>query len=142
VVIQTSHLKGSYVKDIQVETNDPEKKEVTLTIHATVKEVLSVLPNTIVFTSAAQGTKQARELRVTNVSKAPISILRMETEPAAVFKSSFQGEVSLKPGQKKVFLIEYSPDKGTGKVQGSITLRTNMKQLSELKVPVIIASNG
>lgn len=40
------------------------------------------------------------------------------------------------PDQKQLFRIVYS----AGRVQGSITLRTNMKQLSEFKVPVIIAS--
>jgi hypothetical protein len=142
VVIQTTNLNGSYAKDIQIETNDPDKKEVTLTIRATVKEVLSVLPRVIVFSPPDQGTKQTRELSLTNASKAPISILGMEAEPAEVFKSSFQGEVSLNPGQKKVFFIVYNPDKGAGGVQGSITLRTNMKEISELKVPVIIASDG
>lgn len=130
------------MKDIQIETNDPGKKAMTLTIRATVKEVLSILPRFIVFAPAAQGTKQTRELSLTNASKATISILGMEAEPAEVFKSSFQGEVSLKPGQKMVFFIVYNPDKGAGEVQGSITLRTNIKEISELKVPVIIASDG
>jgi hypothetical protein len=44
VEIKTFHLKDSYKKDIDVTTNDPNKGVFSLTIHATIMEILSITP--------------------------------------------------------------------------------------------------
>jgi hypothetical protein len=142
VSIPTRYSNGEFVKEILVQTNEPDGKDLKLTIRATVKEVLSVLPRIIVFRPENQGSGHAKEITVTNMDKKPVTILGAETEPAGAFEVSFQGNLPLKPGQKKAFRMVYSPDKAAGKVQGSLTLRTNMKQLPELKVPIIMVSAG
>jgi hypothetical protein len=44
VSIPTKYLKGGYKKDILVQTNDPEKKEIHFTIQANIKGAVSTAP--------------------------------------------------------------------------------------------------
>lgn len=90
-VFETSSDKGPAQRMITVHTNDPQHKEVILTIKGDVKVKVDAAPVPLVFTGVKHGTEATRDILVTDmVNRAPFKInsisssnpnLRVEERP-------------------------------------------------------------
>jgi hypothetical protein len=134
VSIPTRYLKGNYKRDILIQTNDPENKELNFTIQANIHEILTILPRYVDFGRVKIGLNQGQEIDITNNGKEPVTILQIEAKPAASFAVSPQGKVTLQPGQKKTLTLTFNPGKDPGEVTGSVLMKTDMKRLPEIKL--------
>jgi hypothetical protein len=135
VSIPTKFLKGSYQRDVLIETNDPEKKEIHFTIRATVQEVLSVEPHSVIFGRVKTGSSETREISITNSSKESVTISEIQIKPGVGVTISPQGKTILKPGQKMKVTATFKPGKDPGAINTPIVIKTDSKKLPEIAVP-------
>jgi hypothetical protein len=134
VSIPTKYLKGSYQKDVLIETNDPEKKEIHFTIRATVQEILSITPHSIIFGRVKTGSSETREISITNNGKEPVTISQIEINPGVDITISPQGKTILQPGQTLKVTATFKPGKDLREINTLILIKTDIKKLPEIAV--------
>ena len=103
---------GSYEAELQISSNDPEQKLITIPVSLTIEEdrTLSLTPGTVEFGSVEVGLSKDEILAVTNMGNAPISLNSLNFSNGA-FSSNFQ-ESKLQPGQSYNFNLTFKPDSG------------------------------
>jgi len=136
VEIKTTHFKDSYKKDINVTTNDPNKGAFVLTIHATIKEILSITPQYINFGSVAIKSKRDMPVKVTNNGKGNVTISVIDVNPALNLGISPNKNIIIKPGKTKDLLLKLDSGKDPGIIEGTVLIKTNIPNLPEKIIPV------
>ena len=103
---------GSYEAELQISSNDPEQKLITIPVSLTIEEdrTLSLTPGIVEFGSVEVGLSKDEILAVTNMGNAPISLNSLNFSNGA-FSSNFQ-ESKLQPGQSYNFNLTFKPDSG------------------------------
>jgi hypothetical protein len=134
VSIPTKYLKGGYQKDILIETNDPEKKKIHFTIRATVHEILSITPHSVIFGRVKTGSSETREISIANNGKNPVTISHIDITPGVNITISPQGKTILRPGQTLKVTATFNPRKDLGRINTPILIKTDMKKLPEIAV--------
>jgi hypothetical protein len=71
VEINTTHIRDSYNKEINVTTNDPNKGAFILTVNATVRETLSITPPYINLGSISVNSKISQPIKVETRERVP-----------------------------------------------------------------------
>jgi hypothetical protein len=136
VEIKTFHLRDSYKKDIEVTTNDPGKSTFTLTVLATIKESLSIVPQYINFGSVSTNAKINMPIKITNKGKSNVTITLIEVNPAANLSISPNKNIVIKPGITKDLLLKLDSGKDAGMIEGSVLIKTNLPTIPEKTLPV------
>lgn len=136
VRIPTYNMRGSFKKGIEVITNDPEKKNVTFIVQAFILEVLSIKPEYISLGRVKTGSKYQKAITISNSGKEPVSIYDIELSPLEHLALSPNGKMVIKPGEKKTLLLTIISGKEPGVIEGSIFLRTDLKQMPQKLIPV------
>jgi hypothetical protein len=131
VIIATFPLKGRYKKDIEIVTNDPERKDIAYTVQANIMEILSFMPSYVNFGQVKQGSNYVMEILIANNGKEPVTITQIEANPAEHLTISPHQRFSLKQGQKKRLMLTFVPGKERGRVEGSVLIKTDMLRLPE-----------
>jgi hypothetical protein len=135
VSIPTINLQGNYKREIKIETNDPDNKEIVLKITANINETLSITPKYINFGKGMAGSKLSKELMITNTGKDKITILGVRVyPPGAGSISPVMGKTILKPNEKKRLELNLNPRNKPGYFQGQVIIITDIKNLEEKKV--------
>jgi hypothetical protein len=109
VDISTRYFKESVLKNIEIQTNDPETPLVTLTMKAKIVEVLSVTPLEIDFGRVKLGSVSKHVITITNKGKEPMTIEKISPVPAAAMSVSPQGELKIDPGKSSSLEIRFQP---------------------------------
>lgn len=136
VEINTSYQKDSYKKDIVVTTNDPNKSTFTLTVLATIKESLSIIPQYINFGSVSTNAKPTMPIKITNKDTKNITITLISVNPAANLSISPNKNIIIKPGQTKDLLLNLDSGKNPGKIEGSVLIKTNLPTIPQKTLQV------
>ena len=136
VEIKTFHLKDSYKKDIDVTTNDPNKGAFILTIHATIREILSITPQYINFGRVTIKSKFNMPIKVTNKGKGDVTITVINVNPAANLDISPSKNIIIKPGNTKDLLLKLDSGKDPGFIEGTVLIKTDIPNLPEKIIPV------
>lgn len=136
VSIMTTNLRGTYRKDIEVVTNDPERKEITIKVQANILETLAIMPAYVNFGQVKAGEKAVSQISLTNNGPEPITILQIRATPAELLSISPQQKTTLKPGEKKQLVLTLASGKTTGMVEGSVLIKTNLPRLPEKTIYV------
>ncbi len=136
VRIPTYNMRGSLKKGIEVITNDPDKKNVTFIVQAFIQEVLSIKPEYICLGRVKTGSKYQKAITIKNSGKDPVSIFDIEVLPAEHLTLSPMNKMVIKPGEKKTLLLTINSGKEPGVIEGSIFLRTDLKQMPQKLIPV------
>lgn len=136
VRIPTYNMRGNLKKGIEVITNDPDKKNVTLIVQAFIQEVLSIKPEYICLGRVKAGSKYQKAITVENSGKDPVSIYDIELSPPDHLSLSPNDKMVIKPGEKKTLLLTINSGKEPGVIEGSIFFRTDLKQLPQKLIPV------
>jgi subtilisin family serine protease len=107
-----SIMAGSYEAELQLTSNDPEQKSITIPVSLTIQEdrTLSLTPGTIEFGSVEVGLSKDEILAVTNMGNAPINLNSLNFSNGA-FHSDFRNS-TLQPGQSYNFNLTFKPDTG------------------------------
>lgn len=136
VRIPTYNMRGSFKKGIEVITNDPDKNNVTLIVQAFIQEVLSIKPEYISLGQVKTGSKYQKAITVENSGREPVSIYDIELSPPEHLTLSPNEKMVIKPGEKKTLLLTITSGKEPGVIEGSIFLRTDLKQMPQKLIPV------
>ncbi len=136
VRIPTYNMRGNFKKEIEVLTNDPDKKNVTFIVEACIQEVLSIKPEYISLGQIKPGSKYQQIITINNSGKEPVSISEIEVTPAEHLILSPQEKMVIKPGEKKTLLLTLISGKEPGVIEGSIFIRTDLKQMPQKLIPV------
>lgn len=129
----TNGKKGHTQQGAYLYTNDPRKKIVKLTIAATVKSSVRIVPEEIWLDEIVMGEEITREIIVIDSGDSTLKVENVETP------SGIKAEI-LSVREKPVFCVpvqliistEYNP----GDFEKQITIRTNDKIHPEITVPI------
>ena len=136
VEINTAYQKDTYKKDIVVTTNDPNKSTFTLTVHATIRESLSIDPQYINFGSVSANAKLNMPIKITNKDKKNVTITLITVNPAAKLSISPNKNIIIKPGKTKDLLLKLDSGKNPGIIEGTVLIKTNLPNIPEKTLPV------
>jgi hypothetical protein len=135
VSIPTVNSRGNYKREIKIETNDPNSKEVVITITANINEILSIAPPYIDFGRPITGSKLTREFTITNNGKDNITILSVSVNPAgAALINPVLKKTVLKPGEMKKLELKLTPPNKSGYFQGQVIVSTDIRNLKEKRI--------
>lgn len=135
VSIPTINRKGNYKRDIKILTNDPAKKEFLLSIMGNIIETISIVPQYINFGEIKKGSTNKKEIIIANTGKKPFTILYIDIDPKGVAAiAPSLNNVTLRPGDKKKIEISLNQTTGNGYLQGTVSIKTNKKNLNENKI--------
>ena len=136
VEIKTFHLKDSYKKDIDVTSNDPNKGVFSLTIHATIMEILSITPQYINFGKVTIKSTYNKPIKVTNKGKGNVTITVIDVNPSVNLVISPSKDIIIKPGNTKDLLLKLDSGKDPGFIEGTVLIKTDLPNLPEKIIPV------
>lgn len=136
ISIATFQLRGKYQKDIEIRTNDPERKDMTVTVQATIQETLSITPAYVNFGKVKQGSNYVMEVVLANNGKDPVTLSHIAANPAEQLSISPRQRLTLKPGERKRFMLTFIPGKYRGIVEGSVLIKTDLERMPEKNISV------
>lgn len=124
-IATTSMRTMKYRKQIEVVTNDPIQANLTLTVLANIKELLSVQPYFLNFGQVKQGSKGTAEITLANNGKDPIAVTQLTANPVEQVTISPRNRFTLKPGDTQRVIATFTPGKAIGHVEGSIIIKAS-----------------
>jgi hypothetical protein len=136
VEINTSYQKDSYKKDIEVTTNDPNKSTFKLTVLATIRESLSIIPQYVNFGSVPTNTKHNLPIKITNKGEKNVTITLINVNPESNLSISPNKNIIIKPGKTKELLLKLDSGKNLGMIEGSVLIKTNLPNIPQKTIPV------
>jgi hypothetical protein len=136
VEIKTAHIRDVYKKEINVTTNDPDKRAFILTINATIREILSITPQYINFGSLSVNSKYSQPIKVENKGKGNVTITIINVNPAVNLSVSPDKNIIIKPGKTKDLQLRLDSGKNPGFIEGTVLIKTNIPNLPEKIIPV------
>ena len=130
--LDSTRVRGSYVKTIMVTTNDPEVPRLQLFMKGVSKRYIMVDPPTATFGLLREPDKSvSRVLTITNNAETP---LELTLKPQSGLHR-FDFELTEKePGKVFELRVTTRPPYDPGFVSGFITLATNLESQKELRI--------
>jgi hypothetical protein len=137
VNIATVQMRGMKLKkDIEVSTNDPEKKDIIFTVQATIVEDLVFIPVFVNFGLVKQGSNFIMEIVLSNNGQDPVTITQIQTSPSDMLSISPCQRFTLKQGAKQRFVLTFTPGKSPGIIEGSVLMKTDKPGIPEKNLSV------
>jgi hypothetical protein len=136
VEINTTHIRDSYNKEINVTTNDPNKGAFILTVNATVRETLSITPPYINLGSISVNSKISQPIKVENKGKSSVKITAISVKSAANLSITPDKNIIIKPGKTKDLMLKLDSGNSPSIIEGTISIKTNIPSLPEKIIPV------
>lgn len=123
---------GKLKKSISVYSNDPRKKREHLTIEASIKPLIKLMPSRSVTLRGKPGETKSRVLTISAGSDRPLKI-----KPG---KFTLEGKVSfaleeIEEGKQYKITFKNNPDV-SGNFPGGLKLSTNYKEKPEIKIRI------
>lgn len=140
--ISTAAYTSDLIKEIKIETNDPNAGLIVLTMKAKVTETLKVDPRLMNFGRMRQGQTANREITVENMSKGPIRITGLKATPENLLTVQPSEPFLLKPGQTRKLTVKISTGSSSGFVGGYVNLETNLDYLPKKTIHVRVEVTG
>lgn len=146
-------LSGTYLQDVVINSNDPQRKTARITLIMKVTNngspIASVTPDALDFKSVQVGHVLRRTVRVSNDGSKPLSIREIKSDKE--FFSDFKTPHVVNPFDSVDIPITFAPKK-TGQRSGAITIVTNGPRHGRLTVsvageglrhaPIVVSSNS
>lgn len=83
VVLDSDNFSGDIVKEVEVRSNDPVRRSVTLRVKALVEPEIDFEPRVVTFDNVRAGAVLKQVAILTNRRADPVRILRLEAQPSA-----------------------------------------------------------
>lgn len=129
---------GTYVKELRVESNDPERSLLTVPLTLRVANnnapIASVHPDSIHFNSVQIGTSVAKKITLHNAGSDPLVISRAETG-SSEFTTGLSGSLSIPAFHDTTITLTFSPA-FPGLKSRTVTLHTNDAAHATLTIAV------
>ncbi len=138
--MSTRYYRGSLVKNIQIETNDPVTPLVTLIMKARIQEIVSVSPPEIDFGTVKAGSRSKHAVVISNKGKDPVEITSVSPSPAGIITLSSQGDIKIGPGKSYPFDVSFQPTEANEYFFGVINITVapdNLPKNVKIKARVV-----
>jgi hypothetical protein len=136
VKMSTRSYTNELVKEIRVETNDPERNMITFTMKALVVEALKVTPRLVNFGKMLQGETSTRSITLENRGKEPVRVTSVKAVPPSLLSLGQTDPFILNPGQKRTLDLTVSSGSSEGFVSGYVNLETDLDYLPKKTVRI------
>lgn len=83
VVFDSDNFAGEVVKEVEVRSNDPARRSVTLRLRAIVEPEIDFEPRVVAFDDVRAGETPRQVVMLTNRRAEPVRILRLSAEPSS-----------------------------------------------------------
>jgi hypothetical protein len=83
VVFDTDNFAGEVVKEIEVHSNDPARRSITLRLKALVEPEIDFEPRVVTFDDVPAGAALKQVVMLTNRRAEPVRVLRLEAQPSS-----------------------------------------------------------
>lgn len=83
VVFDSDNFAGEVVKEVEVRSNDPVRKNVTLRLKALVEPEIDFEPRSVTFDDVRSGAALKQAVMITNRRAEPVRVLRLESQPSS-----------------------------------------------------------
>jgi len=83
VVFDTNNFAGDVVKEVEVRSNDPARRSVTLRVRALVEPEIDFEPRVVAFDAVRAGEVLKQTAILTNRRADPVRVLRLESQPSS-----------------------------------------------------------
>jgi hypothetical protein len=146
VVVQYSaeHTETEFRKTAWINTNDPDRPSVMLTIHGRIAQSFKAVPSDLNFSKVATTERKTIDMQLLGFSEKPLEIVRhefLESETADHFEASFlplPADQRKDDGAKSGVLVSVAVKPGLplGPIRQKIRLETNLERNPVLEVPI------
>ncbi len=83
VVFDSDAYAGEVVKEIEVRSNDPDRRSVTLRVKSLIEPEIDFEPREVAFYEVVSGTALKQVVMLTNRRAAPVRVIRLEAQPSS-----------------------------------------------------------
>ncbi|MEW6378285.1 MAG: DUF1573 domain-containing protein [bacterium] len=147
VTFNSAHRKGKQQKVIYVHSNDPVNPITQITIEALVKVDLEATPANVYFNRAAKDQDATQEVVLKNIGQESMSILSIETTPAAAVTAKAASEqtklpASLKPNESLTIIVSAKAMDNSSLTSGQVVVKTDSKTTPEVVISVVLSITG
>ncbi len=130
--LDTKLLRGSYVKTIQILSNDPDQGELTLTLRGMAREYVDVFPVAALFGIIAGDETKSKVLKITNNTREPLEVTLGTVKPEGKFRFELEEK---RPGQEFELRVTTIPPLPRGTpLNATVTLHTNVEARKTVEV--------
>ena len=135
VVVHTKNRGGSYLnKKFAVYTNDPKMAHINLTVAGKVQGYVDYSPKYIRF-SGKTGQSLNQTIQIRPYTAFPFKIKKVTFKEGKYLRHELK-PLPLKDGPKGYQVIVYNTMDTVGRYNDNIIIETDLKEKSELKIPV------
>lgn len=132
ISIATQNMRTmKYRKEIELVTNDPDQKGITLTVTADIQEILSITPAYLNFGPIKPNSRNAQEIIVANHGRYPIVLTEITANPQPQMTIAPRRRTILKPGGSLRLLLTLTAGRNPGFMEGSVVIKTDLPALPE-----------
>ena len=144
LTVPTRYIRSRepYSKTLEVETNDPDKPLVRLTMSFTVKDVLLVRPDPVDFGSVKPLSVYKRERTVVNKCDEPVTLTKVTAFPDTVLDVALKGKPRIEPSSKAVLELTYKPSMPGERFLGIVQLETSLEKIPVKNIQVRAQVSG
>ncbi|MEK6798782.1 MAG: redoxin domain-containing protein [Planctomycetota bacterium] len=128
--MKSDKLRGTFQKNITIESNDPINPRLRLTLRGEVKRFVDITPASASFGRITEQEPQTRELTIINNTETPVQ-LTLQKEPNDPFAYEL---VEKEAGKRYSLNVTAKPPFTEGSLHGNLRIGTNVEQQKELMV--------
>jgi len=138
LTVPTKYVRSRepYHKTVEVETNDPDKPVVRITLQFTVKDILVVRPDPVAFGKVRVGSENSKPLTITNKTKDAITIRKVSVFPGHALNVSPNADVRVDPGKTVTVQVTFRPPSPDRSFLGLVQIETDRENLGVKTVQV------
>ncbi len=134
VTFQSGSMRDRIVKHVHIDSNDPNQPRVTLTITGQVKVEIEVTPKGIYLGKLSLGEVVERTVDIVPVDVKNFKILSVKSDNPIIKVSKPKPLPDKQPGYR--LTITFGPLKEYGRVNGKVTVRTDLPHSKEFDITV------
>jgi hypothetical protein len=146
VTWKSKHVSGGFQQNVSINTNDPNRREIVLTIKGEFTEQLRFDPNELNFGQLVSNKPESKEARILcNLPSHPLKITEHEfmdhdlakfftVETSLLAKGDLPPEGHISSGA--LIKVTVKPGLPPGRFQQRILLKTNLSSMPEVELPV------
>jgi hypothetical protein len=134
-IAKTQDLRGAIQKSATVQTNDPTQPTMVLTIKATIRQLVDILPSPYVSIQAKKGQTAEGKVTLVNNDRAPLKILDVKSS-----NQDFSTHLkTLEKGKRYELETKLNKTDIPGGYHTTLTVTTDNKKSEKLTIPVMAA---
>ena len=130
VELDTNDIRGPYMGEIVLHSNDPSKPRISLSLQGWVKWPIDVLPFAAVFLSSYYGESVERTLTLVNNEPEPLEISTVRSGSDAITWAL----EPLEEGRRYQLTVRTRPNGEPGRYRDWLEVSTSSRQMPEVKI--------